>query len=107
MSRQLARHLQEKPQDSVAAALLHLCAVRPEPIVSVAAAAAAFEVTADPKPLLSILADGTTSDDTLVRDVAATALARIDPRHEALLRLGRRSERGGASGETHTSLLVH
>lgn len=107
VTRELARRLQQHPDAATAASLLQVCALRPEPIVSVAAAASAFGIVADPTHLLHILAKGTTSDDELVRDVAATALARIDPRHEAILRLERASGRGATPAETRTSLLVH
>ena len=84
-----------------------VCSHRPDPIVRVAAAAAGFEITAEPARLIAILAKGTRDRDPLVRDLAATALARVNPEHSALRRLAPRSRRGTSKGRAHTSLLVH
>ena len=46
----------------------------------VAAANAALAVTTEPREPYRILVEGTYSDDELVRDVAATSLARYRPR---------------------------
>ncbi len=106
-SRDLARRLQESPSGQAAATLLAVCSDRPEPIVQVAAAAASFEITANPAQSIAILAKGTRDKDPLVRDVAATALARVRPEHSALRPLAPQSRRGGRRGRAHTSLLVH
>ena len=106
-SRDLAYHLQKEPRESIAAALLHVCATRPDPIVRVAAAAAGMEITAEPTRLILILARGTRDDDLLVRDLSATALARVYPEHSALRRLAPRSGRKPSKGKARTSLLVH
>ena len=107
MSRDLANNLQDFPIDRVAASLLAVCCYRPEPIVQVAAAAASFEITADPVRPITILAKATRDEDPLVRDLAATALARVYPEHSALRRLAPQSRRGTRRTRAHTSLLVH
>ena len=107
ISRDLAVILQAEAREPIAADLLHACLARPEPIVRVAAAAAAFEITADPRQVIEVLAKATTDDDELVRALAATALARIDPEHPALLRLTSGPSASPGSGKARTSLLVH
>ena len=107
VSRDLAVRLQASPVERTAAALLEVCVHRPDPIVQVAAAAAGFEITAHPARLIAILAKGTRDRDPLVRDLAATALARVNPEHSALRRLAPRSRRGTRKTRAHTSLLVH
>ena len=72
-----------------------------------AAAAAGMEITAEPTRLILILARGTRDDDLLVRDLSATALARVYPEHSALRRLAPRSGRKPSKGKARTSLLVH
>jgi len=47
------------------------------------------------------------SRDTLIRDVAATALGRLDPRHAALTKLLEPRRRRSRRQRSHTSLLVH
>jgi len=107
LSRDLAVALQVVPREWMAADLLHVCVARPDPIVRVAAAAAAFEVSAEPERIVATLAGATSDDDPLVRDLAATALARINPSHPALRRLTAGPGPGGAPQEAHTSMLVH
>jgi len=107
MSRDLAKNLQDSPTDRLAATLLAVCCYRPEPIVRVAAAAASFEIAADPVRPIAILAKATRDQDPLVRDLAATALARVYPEHSALRRLAPQSGRGTRRTRAHTSLLVH
>jgi hypothetical protein len=107
ISRDLAVTLQQEPREWLAADLLHVCAARPDPIVRAAAAFAAFDVSAEPARLVAILAHATRDEDALVRDVAATALARIAPRHPALGRLTSGSPPAATPQEAHTSMLVH
>jgi hypothetical protein len=106
-SKDLAIRLQNAPSDRTAAALLGVCIYRPDPIVRTAAAAAGFEITAEPARLIAILAKATRDRDPLARDLAATALARVRPEHSALRRLAPRSRRGTRKTRAHTSLLVH
>lgn len=107
LSRDLAYQLRTSPRESTAAALLYVCVDRPDAVVRVAAAAASIEITAEPLRLIAILAKGTRDDDPLVRDLAATALARIYPEHSALRRLSPRSRHKPSAGDAHTSLLLH
>jgi hypothetical protein len=107
IARDLAVILQAEAHEAIAADLLHVCLARPEPIVRVAAAAAAFEITSDARRVIDVLAHATADDDHLVRDVAATALARVMPEHPALLRLVTRPSTPPTAGTARTSLLVH
>jgi len=107
LSRDLAYRLQDGPRERTAAALLEICAIRPDPIVRAAAAAASIEITAEPARMIAILAKATRDDDLLVRELAATALARLQPEHSALRRLTPPSRRRTRGADAHTSLLVH
>jgi len=107
LSRNLAFDLQRAPLERHAASLLLLCAMRFDPVVRVASAAAAFEIAANALPLIAILAESTLDEDPLVRDLSATALSRIYPEHPALRRLAPPSMRGSDRPDTRTSLLVH
>jgi hypothetical protein len=59
ISRDLAVILQAEAREPVAADLLHACLARPDPIVRVAAAAASFEITVDPRYVIEVLAKAT------------------------------------------------
>jgi hypothetical protein len=107
IARDLAVRLSMEPREWLAADLLHVCVARPDPIVRVAAAYAAFEVSDAPARLVATLAGATRDVDPLVRDLAATALARVAPRHPALRRLTSGSPPSATPQEAHTSLLVH
>jgi hypothetical protein len=103
----LARNVYETPTPDSAAALLNECVFHSHELVRTAAAAAYCTHAANPEPLVNLLAQATRSKDTLTRDVAATALARFYPGHEALavLRVSRptRTRRP----PSRTSMLVH
>ena len=103
----LARGVYETPTPESAATLLNECIFHDHELVRVAAAAAYCTHAADPRPLVAMLATATRSKDTLTRDVAATALARFYPGHEALaaLRISRPSRT--RHPPSHTSMLVH
>lgn len=72
------------PTPENAAALIHASLFHPDPLVRVAAAAAALPVTTEIETAMNVLREGTQSDDELVREVAATALARYAPEDDAL-----------------------
>jgi hypothetical protein len=77
-------------------------------LVKVAGANAALAVTTDPAQAIEILTEGVRSDDELVRDVAATTLARYAPENPFLRELLERS--GPTTPEappSQTSMLVH
>ncbi len=95
------------PTPRAAAHLVEACLEDGDELTRVAAAALAFRVSVDPQPSIDTLAAGTESGEELVRDVAATALARVHPRHAALDKLRRRGpppERGAA---TRSTTLIH
>lgn len=106
----LAAQLQETPADPVAAAaLVEVNLTSPDELVRVSAAAAYVEIALEHQlePAIAILVRGTESDDPLVREVAATGLAKVVPGHPALLRL---MQPGGevVEGEpSRTGLMVH
>jgi hypothetical protein len=103
----LARGVYETPTAESAATLLNECVFHEHELVRTAAAAAYCTHAADPTALVELLAKATRSKDDLTRDVAATALARFYPGHEALaaLRISRPSRT--RHPPSHTSLLVH
>jgi hypothetical protein len=104
---QLAQDLYDSPSSETAAQLLEASLNHPNELVRVAAASAYFNLAADPNRLIGVLTDGTQSKDRLVREVAATALARITPDHARLRALTRKGRRSGRGRPSHTSLLIH
>lgn len=103
----LAEQLYDTPDPLTAAQLLEASLHHPEELVRVAAAAAYFNLAAEPRRLLKVLAGGTASADELVREVAGTALARIAPEDRRLRALTRKAPRSGRRRPSHTSLMVH
>ncbi len=102
----LAKALSKERTPVAAARLMEACLRHPHELPRVAAAAAYFDLTSQPVRLLKILEDGVSSDDHLVRHVAATALAHVAPEHPSLAGLAQKSApRGGEAGGT--SILVH
>jgi hypothetical protein len=90
-----------------AGALVEVALRHPHELVRVAAAASYFPVTADPAGAIGILAHGVRSRDPLAREVAATALARVDPGHPVLAPLLEVRRRRSTRRRSRTSLLVH
>ena len=103
----LVARLYQEPTPLTAAALLEACLRHPDELLRVAAATSYFELSAEPRRLLKVIRGGMYSRDELVRDVAATALARIAPQHRALSELTKRSATATGSESSHTSLLIH
>lgn len=103
----LARSVYETPTSEAAATLLNECIFHDHELVRTAAAAAYCTHAADPQPLVDLLAKATRSKDALIRDVAATALARFYPGHEALAALRVSRPTRTRRPPSHTSLLVH
>ncbi|MCG3203156.1 MAG: hypothetical protein NFCOHLIN_03075 [Gammaproteobacteria bacterium] len=103
-----ATRLYKKPTVETAADLFEMCLRHPLPLVKIAAATAYFPVSAEPGRLIRILKAGVRSEDLLERDIAATALGRIDPASSALrfLTRARRARKKGAA-KKHTVMLVH
>jgi hypothetical protein len=90
-----------------AAALLEVSLRHPHELARVAAAVSYLEVAVDPTPALRILERGVRSRDRLIRDVAAHALAHVDPRNGALERLLVARRRPSRRRRSRTSLIVH
>jgi hypothetical protein len=90
-----------------AGALVEVALRHPHELVRVAAAASYFLVAADPSRAIAILARGARNRDSLIREVAATALARVEPRHPALAPLLEARPRRSTRRPSRTSLLVH
>ena len=102
----MAQDLYTTQTTTSAAALAHAAMDHPHELVRVAAAHAALSVTTEPAKPYQILVDGTRSDDELVRDLAATALARYRPEDPALRRLTIEPETP-SEGTAYTSTLIH
>jgi len=90
-----------------AAALLEVSLRHPHELARVAAAASYVEVAVDPAPAIRILERGVRSRGRLARDVAAHALARLDPRNAALERLLVARRRPSRRRRSRTSTIVH
>ena len=90
-----------------AGGLVEVALRHPRELVRVAAAASYFQVAADPSRAIAILARGVRSRDPLTREVAATALARVEPRHPVLAPLLEARPRRSTRRRSRTSLLVH
>jgi hypothetical protein len=104
---ELGRELYANPSPRAAASLARACLTDRDELTRVAAAALDFLLSTNPRPSVETLARGTASGDELVREVAATALARISPRHPSLGRLYAASASPGQGEPSRTSLLVH
>lgn len=103
----VARAFYRDANPESAAALLEVSLRHPHELGRVAAAASYMEVAVHPERALAILERGVRSRDRLVREVAAHALAHVDPGNAALARLlvpGRRASRRRGS---RTSAIVH
>jgi pimeloyl-ACP methyl ester carboxylesterase len=100
--------LYKKPTVDTAAGLLEMCLAHPRQLVRIAAAHAYLPITDDPARCIRILVAGTRSADRLERELAATALARVQPEHPALRRLSRRGVRlARVRRRAETIMLVH
>ena len=95
------------PNPETAAALLEVSLRHPDELVRVSAAASYFEVAADATRALRALERGLRSRDRLTRDVAANALAHVDPRNARLAKLLESRRRRSPRTRSHTSLIVH
>lgn len=107
---ELARQAFDDPTPASAAQLLSASmSAHPNALVRVAAAFAYSQCSADypTRDIVRQLAEGARHSDELTRDVAATALARLAPRHAALAKLEKRGRRRGGRKRSRTSLLVH
>jgi hypothetical protein len=89
-----------------AAALAQAAMDHPHELVRVSAAHAALALTTEPARPYEILVQGTRSDDELIRDLAATALARYRPDDPALRALTIEPQ-APSEGTAYTSTLIH
>lgn len=104
---ELAKDHVREPTPFSATNLMEACLRHPHEIVRVAAAAAYHDWSSEPPRLTVILEQGTRSADLLVRELAATALAKVNPNDARLSDFQKSSGRvAGASGG-HTAMLVH
>jgi hypothetical protein len=102
-----ASDVYKKPTLSTCAQLMELCLQHPQRLVRIAAAFAYHPITGDPKRALDEIAKGVASKDDLERELAATALARIQPDHDALRKLTKLRKLGGKPKPAHTATMVH
>ena len=102
-----ARDFYSDANPETAATLLEVGLRHPDPLVRVASAASYPTVAVDPAVPIRILEQGVQSRDRLVRDVAAHALARLDPRNPTLAGLLASSTRRSRQRPSRTSTIVH
>ena len=107
MLRDLAEEAYRTKAHESAAQLFQACLHHSSELVRVAAAASYFELTTDGESPIAVLAQGAKSRDDLTREVAATALARIDPTHPSLAKLTGAAKRRQRRRKAHTGMLVH
>jgi hypothetical protein len=106
---QLAERLASRWEPLVAAQLCEAALSHPDELVRVAAASSYADIVlpGQRSSLIAVLVKGTESEDLLVRDVAATALARLSPDHPRLAELVYPSTPSRDLEPSHTSLIVH
>jgi predicted alpha/beta-hydrolase family hydrolase len=102
-----ARTFYRDANKQTAAALLEVGLHHPNELVRVAAAASYFEVGANAFKAIAVLEHGLSSKDLLTRDVAAYALAHIDPANPRLQKLAKAKRRISRRKPSHTSTIVH
>ena len=111
----LAKALIENPEEDTIAQLIAVSLYHPNLLVRVSAAISGFDVLSDTggdfPQLGKTLIEGIKSEDKLIQDVAATALARLVPNHPELASLTSNSSASGGGlitkNEGTTSLLIH
>lgn len=104
---ELAREHVQQSTPASATNLMEACLRHPYEIVRVAAAIGYHDWSSERARLETILRDGTRSADLLVRQLAATGLAQVNPNDARLNDFEQRSGRvAGASGG-HTAMLIH
>lgn len=110
LQQQLAITLFEEPNFRNVARLTAVSVHHHSPLVRVAAASTCFDVMKknDFRKIAGpVLIEGTYSDDDLVRNVAATALARIAPDHPRIIELTAQRTSSDEDQPSNTSLMVH
>jgi len=104
---EIFRILTDEPSALWTAGLLEASLRHSKELVRVAAAGAYQGFTTEKDRIIKILLQGTYSDELLIRDLAATALAQADPRNGRLTGLQSKAQAAGAGETSHTTLLVH
>ncbi len=104
---EIFRILTEQPSAQWTAGLLEASLRHSNELVRVAAAGAYQGFTTEKDRIIRILLQGTYSDEPLVRDLAATALAQADPHNARFTGLQSKAQAAGAGETSHTTLLVH
>jgi len=104
---QTARAFYKRPTASTAGALLEASLHHPDELVRVSAASSYFDLSATPQPALAVLEKGVSSRDELTKQVAAHALARLDPGNPALRPLLRRGKKPSRMKKSRTATIIH
>jgi len=104
---QTAAAFYDQANSQTAAALLEAGLRHPDQLVRVAAAASYFDVTTEARRAIGELESGLSSRDLLTRDVAAYALAHIDPKNSKLTKLLQAQRRPSSRKPSHTSTIIH
>ena len=104
---QAASAFYQNANSETAAALLETGLRHPHPLVRVAAAASYFDLAANPQQAIRVLEEGLNSHDLLTRDVAAYALAHVDPKNPRLTMLLKPGAKRSLRKRSHTALIVH
>lgn len=102
-----AKRFYRDANTETAAALVRAGLSHPQPLVRVAAASSHVEVAIDPSPAIKVLEIGVRSRDRMVRDVAAYALAHVDPRNPQLKSLLRPRRLRTSRKRSRTSTIIH
>lgn len=103
----VAEKYHKHPSLDTAAELLEVCMKHPEELVRTAAAASYFEITTESSRCIKVLHTSVLSEETLTRNVAATALARIDPNDDQLNNLIQGVDRAQTKAAGDTAMLIH
>jgi HEAT repeat protein len=104
---QVASAFYNEPTPSTAGALLEASLHHPEELVRVSAASSYFDLSATPQKALMVLKKGVSSRDALTQQVAAHALARLDPTNPSLRPLLRPARKPSRMKKSHTSTIIH
>ncbi|HZQ68970.1 MAG TPA: hypothetical protein VFA68_10665 [Terriglobales bacterium] len=103
----IANAFYKEATPATAGALLEASLEHAHELVRVSAASSYFDLTVTPHRALAVLEKGVSSADPLTRQVAAHALARLDPANPALNPLLRRGRRPTRLNKSHTSTIIH
>ena len=102
-----AASLYADPSHDTMAELFHMSLDHRKDLVKIAAAAASYPIAADRDRARRVLVKGLRSADELERSLAATALARIDPKHPGLAKLTSSRLPPKQAQSSHTITIAH